>query len=167
MLRRWLVLVVFSIWFGGFTFYSAIVVPIGNDVLESDILQGLVTQRVTTWLNSFGAGVALLLAIDLWLTRRAASRRLVGAATTTLAILAASLPVLALLHAELDQLIRPERLGISDPDRFGTLHVVYLQVSTVQWLAGAIHIGLLIALWRREIQSERGSRPMSRAEEIS
>src|SRR5271170_1726820 len=51
---RLLFVVVLSIYIGGFTFYSAVVIPVLHDRLESSLETGLVTQRVTDALNLLG-----------------------------------------------------------------------------------------------------------------
>ena len=44
ILRRFLVLIALFFWQGGFTFYAAVVVPVGQQVLHSHLRQGFVTQ---------------------------------------------------------------------------------------------------------------------------
>ena len=51
---RSLFLVALSIYIGGFTFYSAVVIPVLHDRLESSLETGLITQRVTDVLNLLG-----------------------------------------------------------------------------------------------------------------
>jgi hypothetical protein len=48
---RGLFLVALSIYIGGFTFYSAVVIPVLHDRLESSLETGLITQRVTDMRN--------------------------------------------------------------------------------------------------------------------
>ena len=55
ILRRFLVLIALFFWQGGFTFYAAVVVPVGQQVLHSHLRQGFVTQQVTNYLNLTGA----------------------------------------------------------------------------------------------------------------
>ena len=55
LLRRLLVLAAFAFWQGGFTFYAAVVVPVGTEVLGSSMEQGSITRRVTVYLNMAGA----------------------------------------------------------------------------------------------------------------
>src|SRR5262249_56597146 len=55
ILRRFLVLIALFFWQGGFTFYAAVVVPIGQQVLNSHLRQGFITQQVTNYLNLSGA----------------------------------------------------------------------------------------------------------------
>ena len=50
-LRRFLVLAALMFWQGGFTFYAAVVIKVGQDVLGSHRRQGFVTRRVAQYLN--------------------------------------------------------------------------------------------------------------------
>src|SRR3954471_14459767 len=42
---------VLAVWFGGFTFYSTVVIATSQEVLHSQLRAGLITQQVTNWLN--------------------------------------------------------------------------------------------------------------------
>ena len=64
LLRRFLVLVALMFWLGGFTFYAAVVVPVGQEDLGSHLEQGFITRQVTKYLNLSGAIALLLLAWD-------------------------------------------------------------------------------------------------------
>lgn len=59
LVLRFLCLVSLSVWAGGFTFYSAVVIPVLHESLGS-LETGYVTQRVTDYLNAVG-GVAVAL----------------------------------------------------------------------------------------------------------
>src|SRR6266478_146500 len=48
---RFLTIVAVAIWFGGFTFYSTVVIATAQEVLHSHLRAGLITQQVTRWLN--------------------------------------------------------------------------------------------------------------------
>lgn len=63
--RRFLVLVALGYWQGGFTFYSAIVVRVGEEVLGSAREQGFVTRRITNYLNAAGVVALVLCACDI------------------------------------------------------------------------------------------------------
>jgi hypothetical protein len=66
--RRFLVLIALMFWQGGFLFYAAVVVPIGQSVLGSHLEQGMITRQVTTYLNLAGC---ISLFIFGWDTRAA------------------------------------------------------------------------------------------------
>src|SRR6185369_1551494 len=74
-LRRFLVLFAFLFWQGGFVFYSAVVVPVGMDVLRPPARQSHITMPVTRYLNLLGGITLLVLALDVFLTRDDSARR--------------------------------------------------------------------------------------------
>jgi hypothetical protein len=127
-----------ALWLGGFTFYSAVVIPVLHDQLGSPMETGLVTQRVTDVLNAAGLVTILLGWIGVGLERwtgqdlRTRSR----AAILLLAIFSACLVALFVLHAVLDRRLESDSLR-----GFYALHRAYLWVSVVQWLAS---LGLLV-----------------------
>lgn len=49
-----------AFWLGGFTFYSAVVIPVLHDQLGSPLATGLVTRRVTDALNILGVVTIIL-----------------------------------------------------------------------------------------------------------
>src|SRR4051794_2145510 len=61
--RRFLVLIALMFWQGGFTFYAAVVVPIGQEVVP--IAQPFITRQVAPWINIAGAVTLLILAADM------------------------------------------------------------------------------------------------------
>ncbi len=136
-LVRVLFLVALSIYIGGFTFYSSVVIPVLHDRLESSFETGMVTQRVTDALNVLGA-VTLLLgwsAFGLAVVCHAqVSRWQWGALFTSIVCLI----VLVILHRVMDQKLATDSLA-----GFYPLHRAYLWTSTIQWIA---NLWLLIQL---------------------
>ena len=131
---RFLALTLLAIWLGGFTFYSAAVIPVLHDAVGS-VQGGSVTQHVTNRLNAVG-GVTLLVWWALAVQDRdgltpAWKRRRTGLLCVTAGLLLA----LAALHAVMDE--RLSRVGLRG---FYPLHRAYLITSTVQWL---VNLGLL------------------------
>lgn len=134
---RLLCLLALSVWMGGFTFYSAVVIPVLHDSLGS-LETGYVTQRVTDYLNVIGVGTVLIWWAAAWVERSVGSARgrrtrLVLLATTTLILLG-----LIVLHRVMDG-----RLEAGSLRGFYPLHRVYLIASTVQWL---VNLGLMTTL---------------------
>src|SRR3954471_15293662 len=101
LFRRALLVFALMFWQGGFTFYSAVVVPIGTDVLGSAAEQGWITRRVTVWLNVAGA-----VALPVWAWDLAASpvptRRRQAVRWLLWGVMAAALGLLFWLHPQLD-----------------------------------------------------------------
>jgi hypothetical protein len=160
--RRYLVVAALMFWQGGFTFYAAVVVPVGQDVLGSHFDQGLITRQVTQYLNLAGAVALLILLLDLlvpgnegrWLRRL---RWLLWLGMVAL------LGVLAWLHPHIDQYLDPVAREFIDRKAFRPGHRAYLWVSTVQWGFGLVYVGLTLWAWR---QADRAcpSRARSAAE---
>ena len=149
MARRVLTAMTFSLWFGGFTFYAAVVIPVGRRVLGGDTPQGFITEQVSDRLNVLALVTCLVL---YWNTRAVppASRRLRTAMLVTWAVFALSLVALMLLHPMLDAMLDQSTRSIPQPATFYSAHRVYLIVATVQWLASAIHFPLVLVAWRDE-----------------
>jgi hypothetical protein len=150
LLRRLLVLLALMFWQGGFTFYAAVVVPLGQEQLGHR-RQGFITAEVTTYLNLSGAVALALLAWDLAVLRdRSALRRCLlwlswSGMLVTQGLLFRLHPMLA------DQLVREGHL-LSDPAFFRPWHRVYLWISTVQWGCGLAYAVLTLWAWRMEDQ---------------
>ena len=135
VIRKFLVIIAFAFWMGGFTFYAGVVVEVGSRVLESHHRQGMVTQQVTHWLNLSGV---IALGIFLWnilASRTKIERKLMLIMASTWAVMVFTLLLLFVVHRLLDAAIYRE-----DVEAFDTLHAVYLVTSTVQWVAALAHI---------------------------
>lgn len=145
--RRFLLLAALGFWQGGFAFYAAVVVPIGEQVLSSPIEQGFVTRRVTNYLNLAGAVALSLLFWDLAATRQKSRPR-----TVSWGVMAVGLCLLAWLHPRLDRFLDAEAMQVLDDDRFYVAHQVYLITSAVQWASGLVFLLTTLRVWRAEDQ---------------
>lgn len=149
-LISWLML---SIWFGGFTFYAAVVVPLGSELLGKTE-QGFVTQRVTVWLNAIGLAC---IAVLLWEWQAGLALKRSRPTLVMLVMLGLSSLALIVLHQMLGRLLDAETMEVINGSRFYQTHRAYLWVSILQWL-------LCVALWRqyaigpqrRELQAKTG-----------
>ncbi len=126
--------VALAFWLGALTFYAAIVVPIGTDVVGS-MYQGLITRQVTNRLN---LGGAILLALLLVNVARQRGRML---AATWLLMVVSQLS-LVLLHPHLDSMLDAVAHRVDDLS-FYNWHRAYLLITAVQWFAGWVHLALL------------------------
>ncbi|HEY7329850.1 MAG TPA: hypothetical protein VH592_19605 [Gemmataceae bacterium] len=148
LLRRYLVLIALSFWQGGFTFYAAVVVPIGQQVF-GHLRQGFLTRQVTVYMNLAGALALLVLLWDLLFARDASrwrrwSRWLLWASMTGM------LGWLLQLHGQLDELLVVKGNIIRDPDVFRMQHRLYLWISTAQWACGLLYLVTTLVVWRME-----------------
>jgi hypothetical protein len=142
LLLRFICLFSLSIWLGGFTFYSAVVIPILHRSLGVG-QTGPITQRVTDFINAAGGVTVILWWLSAWVER---SANPAIARRARLALLAGStitLLVLVFLHQVMDR--RLESSGLSG---FYVLHRAYLIASTAQWLMNLGLFAAVLVLWR-------------------
>jgi hypothetical protein len=143
-IRRFLVASALGLWLGGFTFYSAVVIHVGTDVLGDHRQVGFITQRVSNCLNLIGA-IALVLMLwnmaAMWATAARWKRAALGA---TWVFMTVSLAALVVLHRSLDGVLDAGSQEITSYDEFLWLHRAYLAVSTAQWGAGLLHVYCLV-----------------------
>jgi hypothetical protein len=149
-LRRVLVLVAFAFWQGGFAFYTAVVVPLGTEVLGSAAAQGFITRRVSYWMNVAGAVALLPLGWDVLATAPYRRWRAVF-----WLVLVALLVGLFAMHPRLDALLDAQAERVLDRRAFGLQHRLYLWLSTVQFFAGVAYLVLTPLAWRA---ADRGGR---------
>jgi hypothetical protein len=148
LLRRFLVLIALMFWQGGFTFYAAVVVPIGTDHLGL-AGQGFITREVTNYLNLSGAFALLFLGVDVACCRRR-PRGVWLSRGVSWFVMVAILAVLAWLHTYLDQFLDPDTQEVVRRSAFRLGHRWYLWLSTVQWGFGLLYAALTLFAWRQE-----------------
>ena len=147
---RTLLITTFALWFGGFIFYVAFVVPIGTEVLGSARSQGFITQQVTHWLNLVCGCAILVMLLESFRNWRTSFVRWHVVQLAMVLIIAGLLVALVLIHPVMDEMIIVEDEMITDEVRFEVLHRVYLWVSTIQWAAAWIWILIAVTVWRQE-----------------
>lgn len=147
LLRRFLVIAALMFWQGGFTFYAAVVVPVGQSVLGSHLEQGFITRQVTNYLNLSGAVALLILGWDIWVCRdaRIGRRRCRWVCWWAMAAL---LVGLAWQHGQLENLIDPDALRIAERRLFRSRHRVYLWLSTIQWGLSIAYLWMSLKAWK-------------------
>jgi hypothetical protein len=141
LLWRSIVLAAFAFWQGGFTFYAAVVVPIGTEVLGSPMEQGAITRRVTVYLNVAGGVALVLFAVDNAVSRDPARWRWLVRWLAWLGM-AVTLGVLVWLHPRMVELFEAGLL-----QQFRGHHRWYLWISTVQWGFGVVYLVLTLWSW--------------------
>lgn len=145
-LRRFLVFQAFLLWQGGFVFYSAVVVPVGTEVLGDALRQGAITQRVTNWLNLTGVAWHLLFAWDV-VAGADPNRRRTWARYGMWAVSLGLLGGLAVVHTKLDAVFDGDTIARADRPAFRGWHITYLWLSTGQWALALANAGLTLAAW--------------------
>jgi hypothetical protein len=148
LLRRFLAASSLFFWQGGFTFYAAVVVAVGTEVLGK-IGQGFITRRVTDHLNLSGGIALALLAWELFTARDPRVARRWARLLLWLAM-AGGLALLFVLHPRMDALLDPEDQSILNHRQFRLMHRVYLWVSTVQWGCALAYLLLTLRAWQAE-----------------
>ena len=143
---RWAVLASLMMWVGGFTFYTAIVVPLGTEQLGG-IAQGFITREVTRRINIAATVALVALLLDHGLTTDP-SRARRWARLGLWLVLATLQMALFLLHGWLDSYLDPETQHIEQRPTFYQWHRLYLWLHTAQWLGALVEIALLLAAWR-------------------
>lgn len=149
LLRRFLVLAALLFWQGGFTFYAAVVVPVGTHVLGSVREQARVTGPVTRWLNVSGAAALSLLFWELWASRDDQVRRR-RIRVALWAVMSLGLAALFALHPWLDARFNAAERTVEAGSGFRLGHKAYLIVSTVQWFCSLGFLAWSLAAWREE-----------------
>jgi len=160
--RRFLLLCVLLFWQGGFTFYTAVVIPVGAHALGSHRQQALITREVATYLNIAGAATLPVMFWDVWAEKDPQSRRRRWRWGFWLAQLL-TLGFLFWLQAVLNAQFPPAGGAITLPAAFRLNHRVYVWVNTVQW---ACSLGFLLLSLRAWTQKEHTPLPIATTQVI-
>lgn len=142
LVRRFAVLAVLMFWQGGFTFYAAIVVPRGQEILGPS-QQADVTRQVTNYLNVSGGVGLVILAWELLAQprRTKVSGRISWGAWAGMLL---TLLSMVWLHPRLEKLMDAERF---DHDTFHPSHRIYLWLSTLQWFFCLVYMTGILRTW--------------------
>jgi len=141
-------LICFAIFWGGLTFYTGLVVRISHDVLNDPMDGGLITQRVTGWLQWLGNATVLLMVVNAIQVGRTDKR--FGAALFGCAIVVGMAIIgLVIVHGQLDAVIDLDASEITDRILFAANHSRYNQLTTVEWIAALLYLPITLAAWQR------------------
>ena len=149
LLLRYVVVIGLAFWMGGFTFYAGVVIHVGHRVFGTMRETGFLTQQVTLWLNRSGAIVLGILLLNLFLTRRQNAPRWWFTAAATLAVMIGIQIALLQLHPRLDAFLDASTQTIRERPNFHRQHLLYMNLSTTQWIAALIHLWSILILWRK------------------
>jgi hypothetical protein len=145
VLRRLLVMCALMFWIGGFTFYAAVVVPIGTEVLGGPVAQGEITRHVAKWLNLAGAVALILWAWDLAIDRAPRVRQwLRWLLWGTLVVM---LALLGWWHPRLEELRDLPHYYSQNRAAFRSLHRFYLWTSSIQWGVALLLLVSTLRTW--------------------
>ena len=147
--RQFLVILALAVWFGGFTFYAGVVIPMGHAVLGSEREVGFITRQVTFWLNAIGVGALSILLWDVVAGWRVGSVSLRNRTLAVWGLMVIAEVGLFVLHPILDGMLDPSSRQVLAADRFYNWHRAYLIIATVQWLATLGFIWMTLHRWRR------------------
>lgn len=139
-LRLTLWLITFALWFGGFTFYAALVVPVANSILPDTVQFGFVTQKVTHGINALHVAFLVVATWEVVTQYRYSNHRMLWLNLLALSVFtsAAALIGLLLIRVRLDAMMNGTTFQINETEGgsfYGT-HANYLNLSTVAWLMG-------------------------------
>ena len=145
---RILLLVSYSLFWGGLTFYTGFVVRISHDVLSNPMDGGLITQRVTTLLQMLGAVTCVLMFWNAMLVS-VKSFRYGRPLLACSVVLAAAIVGLIIVHGHLDAVIDIEGGIVKDRDAFVISHRRYNQLTTVAWISSLLYLPVTVVAWHR------------------
>lgn len=140
-------LLVFSLFWGGLTFYTGFVVRVSHRVLDDAMLGGLITQGVTNVLQMLGVLAVIVMGINAFVVTKKLPRLgylLWGLA----AVVGLSIIGLYIVHGHLDAVIDTASATITDDSTFRNGHRHYNQLTTVEWIASLFYLGATVAAWR-------------------
>ncbi len=146
---RWVLILAFSVWFGGFTFYGAVVLPVLHGQLDQ-LAAGSITREVAYTLNLIGLVAIGLLWVDLRFDRQVRKTLVCRYRLRLLSLISILQVGLLWGHSYLGHWL--DEYGLRG---FYRVHTMYLNSATVQWGASLILMGLLVLGWCIKDESER------------
>jgi hypothetical protein len=147
-IRRFIVVMAFAVWVGGFTFYGSVVIPAATEFLGDHTQAGFITQHVTVGLNWIGIVTLVILLWDVVTAQRAGARWVRRTIFASWIFLAGIEVALIVMHPMMDRMLDRSARSILDYDRFDLMHHAYLWLSTAQWFGCLGYLIALLAAWR-------------------
>jgi len=144
--RRFVTMCALGLWLGGFTLYTAFVIPAGHRQVSSGRF-GFITGEITSVLNVLAGAAALLLLVNLIAEWDGLGRLLRWGTVGTWMLLMAATAALLVLHAKFDGLLDYKLRVIVSREPFELLHERYELIATLQWAAGVLQLWCVLAGW--------------------
>lgn len=132
---KFITIIVFALWWGGFTFYAAWVIPTAHNVLGDKVVTGMITQQVSHILNGLNA---LFILSTLPPIFKKKILILIKYEVIILSIGTICLIGLLILHPFLDSFIKTDMQSLTDKTIFYNYHRAYLIISTANWICGLV-----------------------------
>jgi hypothetical protein len=131
--KFFIITILFALWWGGFTFYSSIVVHLGMEILGNHIKMGMITKSVTNYINAIGSIVLIISLVFLIADKNPGKNylRVIGWEWFALVLLQLAL---FYVHHVLASMINITPSEISLQEGFYNIHRIYLLTSTAMWL---------------------------------
>ncbi|HZV37045.1 MAG TPA: hypothetical protein VFB72_20885 [Verrucomicrobiae bacterium] len=149
--RRYAVLLTIAFWMGGFTFYTGVVIPTGNQVMGGERDVGFITQQVTNWLNAIGVIALIILGLNAWFQRPGFPRLLMLLSWLAMIVLQGGL---FYVHSVLDAKLDTSTHRISGPMHiFFNWHRLYMLLASAQWGFALIYLWLAVVVWKQTDQN--------------
>jgi len=146
LLRRLLVVQMLMLWMGGFVFYTAVVVPIGTEVLGSALEQSRITRWVSRSINLIGIATLAVLLIETACCRPARRAGIVMlVCTLSMAILTT---VLIGVRNHMLTLVNFDAMVIVNREELHGWHRVYLWTISLQWAISVVYLLTMLSAWR-------------------
>jgi len=122
----------FALWWGGFTFYSSIVVHLGMEILGDHIKMGMITKSVTNYINGIGS-IVLFISLPFLIANKKTGENYFHTIGWEWFVLVCLQLVLLYVHHVLASMITVAGTITLQPG-FYNVHRIYLLTSTAMWV---------------------------------
>lgn len=144
---RYLAVLAFALWIGGFTFHTAVTLRVGGDIIGG-LEQGYVTQAALGKLHGFALAMILAAALDNALHWRAVQPMTRGIRCAAFAIMALCVTMLFQIHGDMSALLDADAMTKPDKDAFSPLHEQYQMFASMLWITAMTELGLMLRAHR-------------------
>jgi len=140
---RFLAVIAFALWIGGFTFHTAVTLRVGGDIIGG-LEQGYVTQAALGKLHGFALAMVLVAALDNALHWRSVKPVARGFRCAAFAIMAVCVMILFQIHGDMSGLLDADAMTRPDKTAFSPLHERYQMFASVLWVTAMTELGMML-----------------------